>query len=227
MKRVDQKKRVETRKRKALRRTLTCLAALAVFSALHLYTFTPMQGIRYTEAQRGTGRTRAVARMLPPEGLKLGRTLFYLTANENAMLMTYVRFHPLMGWADALGATLDCSEEAKLHAALWSVSYDGASVQYVFGRVDDPEIQALSVSVEEIRQRTGEEVREELLRTDTETVRWYQKNGQRYFVIPVDNPQKTNEKLEVVTYSALGLDAEGREIAVQSVEDQKTSTYIG
>ena len=46
-------------------------------------------------------------------------------------------------------------------------------------------------------------------------------------MIPVDNPQKTNEKLEVVTYSALGLDAEGREIAVQSVEDQKTSTYIG
>ena len=36
MKRVEQKKQVETRKRKALRRTLICLAALTVFSALHL-----------------------------------------------------------------------------------------------------------------------------------------------------------------------------------------------
>ena len=227
MKRAEQKKQVETRKRKALRRTLICLAALTVFSALHLYTFTPMQGIRYTEAQRGTGRTRAVAWMLPPEELKLGRTLFYLTANKNAMLMTYVRFHPLMGWADSLGASLDCSKEAKLHAALWDVSNEYASVQYVFGRVDDPEIQALTVSVEEIRYGSGREVREELLRTDTETVRWYQKGEQRYFVIPVDNPRKANENLESVTYSALGLDAEGREIAVQSVEDQKTSTYIG
>ncbi len=227
MKRVEQKKRVETRKRKALRRTLICLAALTVFSALHLYTFTPMQGIRYTEAQRGTGRTRAVARMLPPEELKLGRTLFYLTANENAMLMTYVRFHPLMGWADSLGASLDCSEEADIHAALWGVSNEDASVQYIFGRVDDPRIQALAVSVEEVRYGSGQEVRKELLRTDTGAVRWYQKNEQRYFVIPVDNPQKTNEKLEVVTYSALGLDAEEREIAVQSVGDQKTSTYIG
>ncbi len=215
MKRTEQKNRVETRKHKALRRTLICLAVLTVFSTLHLYTFTPMQGIRYIEAQRGTDRTRAVARMLPPEKLELWPMLFYLTANENAVLMSYVRFHPLMGWADSMGASLDCSKQAAVHAGLW---WADSSVQYVFGRVDDPEIQALAVSVEEIRYRTGEEVREELLRTDTEDVHWYQKNEQRYFVIPVNNPRKTNENLEAIIYSVLGLNAKGQEIAVQSME---------
>lgn len=227
MKRVKKENRVETRKHKALRRTLICLAALSVFSALHLYTFTPMQGIRYTEAQAGAGRTRAAARMLPPKELRLRGTLFYLTANENAMLMSYVRFHPLLGWADSLGASLDCSEKRDIHAGRWSVSHDDASVQYVFGRVDDPEIQNLSVCVEEIRYRTGEEVREELFRTNPEDARWFQKGDNRCFVILVDNPQKTNDNLEVVTYSVLGLDAEGRETAVQSADEWGASTSVG
>lgn len=213
MKRAEKGNRVETRKHKALRRKLICLAVLAVFSALHLYTFTPMQGIRYTEAQAGAGRTKAVARMLPPKELGLRGTLFYLTANENAVIMCYARFHPLMGWFDTLGAAVDCSEEAAIHAGWWSVGNDDEYAQYAFGRVDDSEVSELAVSVEEIRYRTGEEVREELYRTNPEDARWFQKGDDRYFVIPVEDPRATNDDLERVTYFVVGLDAEGREIA--------------
>lgn len=227
MKRIKKKNRVETRKHKAMRRMLICLAALTVFSALHLYTFTPMQGIRYQESQSGTGRTKAVARMLPPKELRLWGTLFYLTANENAVIMTYVRFHPLVGWFDSLGASLDCSEEAAIHAGQWSASHEEAYVQYAFGRVDDPEIQSVEVSVEEVRYRTGEEVREELFRTNPENTSWFQKGDDRYFVIPVENPRKTNDDLERVTYFVVGLDAQGREVAAQNTDEWGSSTFIG
>lgn len=213
MKKAEQKIRIETRKHKALRRTLICLAVLVVFSVLHLYTFTPMQGVRYVEAQNRTGRTHVVTRMLPPRELHLWGTLFYLTANENAVLMSDVQFHPLVGWMNSLGAALDCSDDAPIHAGRWSVGHEEAYVQYAFGRVDDPDIQSVAVSVEEVRYRTGEEVREELFRTEIEDARWFQKGDNRYFVIPVEDPRETNDDLERVTYSVVGLDAEGREIA--------------
>ncbi len=41
---------------------------------------------------------------------------------------------------------------------------------------------------------------------------------QRYFVILVDNPQKTNECLGFIPHSVLELGPEGREVTVQSVE---------
>ncbi|MET0017333.1 hypothetical protein [Oscillibacter sp.] len=225
MKKTEQKTKLETRKHKAFRRTLVCLAVLVVFSVLHLYMFTPMQGIYYAETQNGTGRTHVVTRMLPPGELHLWGTLFYLTANENAVLMSDVQFHPLMGWFDTMGASLDCSEEAAIHAGRWSVGHEEVYVQYAFGRVDDPEIQSVAVSVEEVRYRTGEEVREELFRTEIEDARWFQKGDNRYFVIPVKDPRETNDDLERVTYSVVGLDTEGREIA-RSIDEWGAYTEV-
>lgn len=228
MKKTERKKNIETRKHKALRRTLICLGVMAVFSMLHLYTFTPMQGIRYVEAQNETGRTRVVTRMLSPGELHLWGTLFYLTANENAVLMSYVQFHPLVGWMNSLGAALDCSDGAPIHAGQWSVGHDDGSAWYIFGRVDDMNIKQLVVSVESLGyDDSGAEVRTELFRTAAEDTEWMERGDARYYIVPLDNSDWTDRDDGITIFSVCGLNAGGKEITTQRADQQGASTIIG
>lgn len=228
MKKTEPKTKIETRKHKALRRTLICLGVLAAFSALHLYTFTPMQGIRYTEGQNRTGRTHVVTRMLPPRELHLWGTLFYLTANENAALMSYVQFHPLVGWMNSLGAALDCSDGAPIHAGRCIVSHDDGSVWYIFGRVDDMNIKQLVVSVESLGyDDSGAEVRTELFRTAAEDTEWTKRGNERYYIVPLDDSDWTDRDDEITIFTVFGLNTQGKKIAVQRADQQGASIMIG
>lgn len=228
MKKEEQKTKIETRKHKALRRMLICLGVLVIFSVLHLYTFTPMQGIRYTEAQNRTGRTHVVTRMLPPGELHLWGTLFYLTANQNAVLMSYVQFHPFVGWMNSLGAALDCSDGASIHAGQCAMGHGDGSAWYIFGRVDDLNIKQLVVSVESLGyDDSGTEVRTELFRTAAEDTEWKERGDERYYIISLDNSDWTDRDDGITIFSVCGLNAEGKEITTQRADQQGASIVIG
>lgn len=228
MKKTEQKAKLETRKHKAIRRMLICLAVLVAFSTLHLYTFTPMQGVRYVEAQNRTGRTHVVTRMLPPRELHLWGTLFYLTANENAVLMSYVQFHPLVGWMNSLGAALDCSDSAPIHAGRCTMGHDDGSAWYIFGRVDDLNIKQLVVSMESLSyDDSGAEVRTELFRTAAEATEWTERGDERYYIVPLDDSGWTDRDGGVTIFTACGLNAGGKEIATQRADQQGASIMIG
>ena len=138
MKRIEKKSRVETRKHKAVRRTLLCLAAVTVFSALHLYTFTPMQAVRQAEGQMGTGTTSLIRRM---NGDKWDQ-IYYLTANEHAILVTRLDFHLLYGWFGLPMHTIDCSDlgDFQAKATMGWTSDEGVARWTIFGRLQSQEV---------------------------------------------------------------------------------------
>ena len=192
MKRAEKKRRVETRKRKALRRTVLCLAALAAFSALRLYTFAPTQCVRQTEERMGTGQTRVVRRI---NGEKWGESL-YLTANEKAVLLSEVSFHPLVGWNGGPMAVLDCDGlgEFQARAMSWRIGGEQFTRVMVYGRTKSREVQSIRVeghwNEETERVRNLPEVK---LSGDPDM--WTDVDGWRYFFLKEIIPDTPNGEM--------------------------------
>lgn len=178
MKKKEQKTKIETRKYKALRRTLICIGVLLAFSTLHLYTFTPMQGVRQTEAQLGIGRTHLIRRI---SGVKWNE-MVYMTANENAILITEVGFNPLLGWSGRLFCDLDCTDGGDFQAtsAVWRNFDDKANRCIIYGRLQSSEVMG-------IRAEGHWDEESERIRTLPEVTIsggpeiWTEKDGWRYF----------------------------------------------
>ncbi len=143
MKRMERKSRVKTRRGKALRRTLACFLLLAALAGLRLYTFTPMQCVRQVEEKMGTGQTQVVRRM---SGEKWNEW-DYLTANDNAILLCKVSFHPLVGWNGGAMAVLDCEGlgDFQARAMTWRIGGEQFTRVMVYGRTKLPEAQGVRV----------------------------------------------------------------------------------
>lgn len=89
---------------------------------------------------------------------------FYLRENENAVLLGNTYFSPFE-WQTMTGCALDCSEAAAVHAAKQQISRDGkGTVECYFGRIDDPAIETVAVSIQEVTYDQGQEIRRELRR---------------------------------------------------------------
>lgn len=135
---------LSSRRRRTLRRVLIAAAAVLLVNRIFWVGFLfPIQAIRYNEEHAGTGRTAVVCRKWVPEIFKTG--LVYLTENENVTMLsgTYLSF---CGWTNIYGVPLDCGPEAPIHAGWWSlVRLEEAGRFYVFGRVDDPDIDWMEV----------------------------------------------------------------------------------
>ena len=139
-------KRLSSRRRRTARRVFIAAVTLFLVNRIFLIGLLfPIQAVRHCEEREGTGRTAVVRRERAPE---IGRTgLVYLTENEKVTMLSAVRLS-LYGWIEIYGVPVDCAEEAPIHGGWWSLHQSGeASLFYVFGRVDDPDVGLLQIVV--------------------------------------------------------------------------------
>lgn len=137
-------KKMPTRRRRALRRTGAALLLLALTVLLNGWRLGPQLALRESEDLWGTGKT-AIVRTFGRLPIGSRRGTVYLTANENAAILSELRFSLLSGWSVKAGCVLDCSDEkSRVHTALWTLNDGEESFGYFFGRVDDAEIREVS-----------------------------------------------------------------------------------
>ena len=144
---TPKREKLYVRRRWVLRRfAIFLLVLLAVNHFMQIGFLLPIQGIRQVEERQGAPHGRVLARDWAPE---IHRThLVYLTAAEDAVTLadTYLS---LYGWMGGFGWTLDCTTGEPLCAGEMTMSRDEReeTVCYYYGRVDDPAIERVEVSV--------------------------------------------------------------------------------
>lgn len=174
------RKKLPTRRRRALRRVVwALLLLLAVNHFFQVGYLLPGQAVRDEEEREGTGRTWAVESRWMPVLYRTHR--FSLRENENAVLLGNTYFSPF-GWQTTTGCALDCSEAAAVHAAEHRISRDGkGTVDCYFGRIDDPAIERVAVSIQEVTYDQGQETRRELRRLTAERSEFLTRDGRTFF----------------------------------------------
>lgn len=179
-------KKLPTRRREALRHAAwALLLLLAVQNLLQLGLLLPIQAIHSAEEREGVHGTRVLRRLWEPE---LYRTsLFYLSANENTLILSdaYLTF---LGWQPMFGSAVDCSAPAPLYAGERSISSgNGSGYQlFFYGRVDDPAIETVEFSLRYIGDfgEAGGGVRyQEHIRLSVPEEDWVEEGGHRYFFL--------------------------------------------
>lgn len=217
------RKRMRPRNRTAFRRVLIALAALFLVNHFLLTGLLfPIQAIRRCEERAGTGRTAVVRRDWAPEIYKTG--LIYLTENETVTMLSGARL-TLYGWMDNFGVPVDCSEPAAVHGGWWAMSREGrGSLFYVFGRVDDPGIDLLTVQVRYEDWAGGESVLRDAFSWGLEREDLLEKDGRYYFLLKndsVDFGEYTSNLRTTVT----GVDLAGNVIAEVELDGGGSSSY--
>lgn len=207
-------KKLPTRRREALRHALRALILLlAVQNLLQIGLLLPIQAIHSAEEREGVRGAHVLRRLWEPDIYKT--SLFYLSASENALILSDARL-TFLGWMPQFGTALDCTGEQPLHAAERSVSRDEDTGHHMFfyGRVDDPAIETVELSLRYISSygRDGEENRYgEHVRLTVPEEGWIERGGQRYFLLSYrleDWPHEGGEHTFVV-----GRDAAGEAVA--------------
>lgn len=187
------KKRLYTRKQRALRRIgWALLVLLLVNTVCHTYYLFPVQRLWNVEELWGCERTKVVERMWQD-----GR-LWYLTENENAVLLMAQK-PTLTGWQAEVVKVLDCSKDAPIHGGVLR-----ARGYYAFGRVDNPEVEAVRLSWEDGSEKVNR------LTTDSD---WINRNGCRYFLLCGDTEKLAWSGDLRPSVRLTALDSSGREVA--------------
>lgn len=215
--------KMPSRRRRGLRRVLIAAVTLFLVNRIFLIGLLfPIQAIRQFEERQGTGRTAVVRRDRVPEIYKTG--LVYLTENEKVTMLSGARL-TLYGWMHNFGVPVDCSEEAPVHGGWWAMSRQGRdSLFYVFGRVDDPDIDLLTVQVWYEDWETGKAIRRNAFSWGLEREDLLEKDGRYYFLLktrPVDFGEYTSSLHTTVT----GVDLAGNVIAEVELDQGGSSSY--
>lgn len=211
-------KRLSSRRRRTLRRVLMAAVTLFLVNRIFLVGLLfPIQAVRRCEEREDTGRTNLVCRDWAPEIYKTG--LVYLTENENVTMLSAVRLS-LYGWIEVYGVPLDCTEEGPIHGGWWTLyRKEEPSQFYVFGRIDDPDIDFLKVTVRHKEEPPEKNDEWQLMGFEWGLPRgdFVEKDGQSYFLLeryPVD----WSDYPCGISITALGYDKEGNEIARMELE---------
>lgn len=217
------KTKMPSRRRKGLRRALIAATALFLVNRIFLIGLVfPIQAVRHFEERQGTGRTAVVCRDWAPEIYKTG--LVYLTENENVTMLSVARL-TLYGWMENFGVPVDCSEEAPIHGGWWAMSRQGRdSLFYVFGRVDDPRIDLLTVQVWYEDWAGFKAVRRNIVSWGLEREDLLEKDGRYYFLLktrPVDFGEYPSNPRTTVT----GVDLAGNILAEVELDRGGSSSY--
>lgn len=177
---------VRTRKQRALRRLMLLLLVLAVVSWLFpAVNLTPRQAIRRGEERAGARSTAVVTWQRVPDANR--GLLACLTANDSGVVLGFTRVS-LLGWEVFQGMELPCDGDEPVYAQRHILSYAGEEIQSVdgfFGRVDDPAILRLEVSLRTpvAWDENGRPARwEELGCIPFEEDTWHTLDGHRYFL---------------------------------------------
>lgn len=211
------------RRRKALRAAAVTLAAwLFMVHVMHIGLLFPRQAIWQLEERAGIAHTAHVVERSRTAEIRASM-LTYLVGNEEATMLggTYLTIY---GWMAVASIALDCTEDAPLHAGIYYMSRDERNVRYVFGRVEDPEIVRVEVSLcpeevdEQGRYVVGEEVRRLTDLTLTE------QDGHRYFLAKDGSPWEAERRAIPVVY---GYDNAGREVLRLEVTEDWLYSSLG
>ena len=199
---MRRKKKLSIRRRRGVRCAAAALALLILAqNFLHTALLLPIQAVRLAEEQNGVRNTRVIWRHWEPELLN-GTALFYLTANNNAVLLTDA-YLTVQGWRPGYSGLLDCTEDKPLHAGERIVTLDagenaenryyGAHL-FFYGRVDDPAIETVEIRLQvppDYETAEGETVDLGYLLL---TAPIFQKEGRRYFLLDYRAPSPDGVK---------------------------------
>ena len=176
------KKPCLSRRRRALRRVLIAAAALVLVNHIfHMGLLLPIQAVRQSEELNGIGRTDVVLRDRAPEIHK--SHLIYLMESEDITMLSGA-YLTVFGWMNGFGVAVDCSEPAPIYGGHWNMTpTDGASLYYVFGRVDDPDIDYLKVQAQYEDWTTGAGIRRTAFEWGSSRDSWTEKDGRYYFLL--------------------------------------------
>lgn len=215
--------KVLTRKQRAIRRTLWALVTLlAVNHFLGVGLLLPIQGIRQTEEHEGVyPHGTVVARRWDPD-LRWNKVV-YLTANENAVSLGDASLE-LFGWFPGFGCAVDCTGDEPLYVGERTLSRDGRHLTYCFGRVDDPDIVTVAVSVQLESYVNGEAVREEVYRLTAGEDALIVHQGRRYFLLRDDWASWPYEP-EWPNWEIIGCDRDGNEVCRWDIDQWSHSSY--
>lgn len=186
------KQKVLTRKGKALRRLGRFLVILfAVNWVFGIGLLTPRHAVWQQQEREGIiGHMRVVDRDWVPE---IGVTHFrYLLQNDKAVMLAGTNLS-LYGWMGAFSTALDCTVEKPLYAAMDSLHKDGKSVYYFWGRIDDPEVDCVVISLCHQEYYDGKDFYPEDFRFYANGEDWKEQEGRQYFLIrkSIDWPHDT------------------------------------
>lgn len=221
------RERVYSRRRTVLRRLAVFLIALlAVNHIFQLGFLLPIQAIRQLEERQGAPHGETLARLWTPE---VHRThLVYLRGHEDAVTIadTYLT---LYGWMGGFGWTLDCTEEASLYAGEMTMYRDGGAhgtVCCYFGRVDDPEIARVEVSVRGAYydETNGTETWEEAVNLPVEGEEFILRDEGRYFLVEDIRPEWPYDSAGqawIIAYDGTG------NVVTEFPIDEYTHSYFG
>lgn len=189
---MKKEKKTPTRRRIALRRTAAALVMLPAMWLLNGGSILPTGVLRAQADSNGMGPVELVKALgrLPMKG-RYRRV--YLSANQDAVLLSTADFYLMMGWRNDGGAAVDCAGQGPVHIGQWTVSDRAPEGEqgyiYFFGRVDDPGIREVGVMCG-ARDEAGELTihgfeGSQLTSSREEWVRW---GGYDYFVMsaPLD-----------------------------------------
>ena len=181
---IPKREKVYSRKRWVLRRfAVFLIALLAVNHFMQLGFLLPIQGIRQVEERLGAPHGAVLDRQWTPE---IHRThLVYLTASEKAVTVadTYLSVY---GWFGGFGWALDCTAGEPLYAGEMTMYRDGGAhgtVCCYYGRVDDPAIETVAVSVRGAYYKDGGEQWEEVSCLTAGPEDFLEWNGRRHFLL--------------------------------------------
>lgn len=224
MKKPGDKTPLPGRRRRALRYLgYAALTVVLVNYVLHVGLLLPIQAIRAVEEREGV-HGRVVTWRREPAVHRAG--LFCLTENEDMVLLGYT-YPGLLGWNPGFGWALDCTGGAPLYAAESASARDGReTVWYFYGRVDDPDIERVEISLRTITgydEARQENLYEEQVRLTADREDWLEHGGRRYFLLGCrleDWPEKSS-----VNAFAVGRDGGGAAAAEFPIEERIHSYY--
>lgn len=219
---MKKQKRILTRRQSALRAAAITLAVMVfMVHVMHLGLIFPVQTVWQLEERAGVEHTRVVKRSPTPEIHKTH--IAFLSENDEATLFSSCHLM-IYGWMSNFHVALDCTTEEPLYAGVSYMSRDGKQAWYFFGRVDDPAIQRVEISLCETTYdnmsyaHVGEEVHR------MAGIPLEEQSGRRYFLV------KYNDGWDYDAHSrpypvVIGYDGDGQELIRMEIEHGNSSSF--
>ena len=201
-------------------------AAVLLLLANHVFRMgflLPLQGIRDIEERQGAPHGETLARLWTPE--VHATHLVYLRGSEKAVTIadTYLTVY---GWMGGFGWTLDCAEDAPLYAGEMTMRQDDQTetVCCYYGRVDDPEIARVEISVRGAYYAETGELWEEAANLPVEGEDFIVRDEGRYFLaedVIDDRSHESYHRAWIIAY-----DEDGNVVAEFQIQEGTHSIYF-
>ena len=220
--RKQKQKRILTRRQSALRAAAVTLAVLLfVNHVMHLGLIFPVQTVWQLEERAGVEHTRVVKRSHTPEIQKTN--IAFLSENEEATLFSSC-YLTIYGWMANFHVALDCTGDAPVYAGASYMSRDENRAWYFFGRVDDPAIQRVEISLcsEEYDEMSHAYVGEEVHRMAG--IPLEEQSGRRYFLVKY-NGEWDREIHSSPRPIVIGYDGDGQELVRMEIDQWISSSF--